>query len=142
MLYTHFIGRIGKDAQVITGKNGDFVTMDVATDIYSKGEEKTLWVRVRSNKEGHLKNLTQYLTKGKMVLIEGAQQEPAIWNDKDGDSHVQLTISADIIKFVSFGKKRENGEKADNEEQPVPVQENTLDAPFEAPADQADDLPF
>lgn len=42
MLYSHFVGRIGKDgAKVINGKWGDFMSMDVTTDFYSKGENKT-----------------------------------------------------------------------------------------------------
>lgn len=38
---SHFIGRIGKDgAKVIEGKNGKFLSMDVATDYYSRGKTK------------------------------------------------------------------------------------------------------
>ena len=37
MIYTHFIGRVGKDAKIINGKNGDFLSMDVAVSDYFKG---------------------------------------------------------------------------------------------------------
>ena len=38
MMYIHFIGRIGKDgAKVINGSNGQFLSVDMATDIYTKG---------------------------------------------------------------------------------------------------------
>ena len=50
MIYTHFIGRVGKDAKIINGKNGDFLSMDVAVSDYFKGQETTTWIRVRSNR--------------------------------------------------------------------------------------------
>ena len=46
MLYTHTIGRIGKDCKVITGVHGTFMAVDVAVDDYSKGQNITTWVRV------------------------------------------------------------------------------------------------
>lgn len=70
MIYTHTIGRIGKDCRVITGTHGTFMSVDIAVDDYSKGKNITTWVRVKSNKENHIR-LAEYLTKGRMVLIEG-----------------------------------------------------------------------
>lgn len=54
MIYTHFIGRVGKDAKIINGKNGDFLSMDVTVSDYFKGQETTTWIRVRSNKARQL----------------------------------------------------------------------------------------
>ena len=70
MLYVHTIGRIGKDCQVITGAHGSFIAFDIAVDDYSHGNSVTTWVRVRSKKENHIR-LSEYLTKGRLVLIEG-----------------------------------------------------------------------
>ena len=36
MIYTHTIGRIGKDCQVITGTHGTFMAVDIAVDDYSR----------------------------------------------------------------------------------------------------------
>ena len=55
MLYTHTIGRIGKDCQVITGTHGTFMAVDIAVDDYSKGQNITTWVRVRSSRENHVR---------------------------------------------------------------------------------------
>ena len=55
MIYTHTIGRIGKDCQTITGTHGTFMTVDIAVDDYSKGQNITTWVRVRSNRENHVR---------------------------------------------------------------------------------------
>ena len=144
MINSYFIGRIGKDgAKVIEGKNGNFMTMDVATDIYSQGENKAMWVRVRSNMPAHMGKLVQHLTKGKMIEVAGQQIEPSAWNGKDGNPHAQVVILASFIKFVPFGKKQ--GGQDSEQEQNAP-ENNVPDAnagmPFKAPDDKADDLPF
>ena len=41
MIYTHTIGRIGKDCQVITGTHGTFMAVDIAVDDYAKGQNIT-----------------------------------------------------------------------------------------------------
>lgn len=144
MLYTHFIGRIGKDAQTINRKDGkgSFISMDIAVSDYRKGEETTLWVRVRSNRH---EKLQKYLTKGKMILVEGVMSAPKIWTDKKGESHVQISVVADNIHFVSVGKKKDNqDDTAKNEDvkETTPAQKEKKDEPLGAPADNPDDLPF
>ena len=68
MLHVHTIGRIGKDCQVIAGAHGSFMAMNIAVDDYAKGQNVTTWVKVRSNKENHIR-LAEYLTKGRLVLV-------------------------------------------------------------------------
>lgn len=143
---SHFIGRIGKDgAKVIEGKKGKFLSMDVATDFYSRGENRTMWVRVRSNIEKHI-NLAQYLTKGKMITVEGQQLDPSCWIGKDGEAHAQIIIVANFIDFVRIGTKKKDdngvGQQTSSTQQPVTVETPTQNDPFPAPADQTDDLPF
>ena len=75
MLYTHTIGRIGKDCKVITGVHGTFMAVDIAVDDYSKGQNVTTWVRVRSSRENHIR-LADYLTKGRLILVEGTISNP------------------------------------------------------------------
>ena len=41
MIYTHTIGRIGKDCKTITGAHGTFIAVDMAVDDYSKGQNIT-----------------------------------------------------------------------------------------------------
>ena len=132
MMYIHTIGRIGKDAQVIEGKNGKFLSMDIAVDDFNKGENITTWVRIRSSKNNHVK-LAKYLTKGRIVLVEGTLAQPQIWIDKNNVQRVQLSITADSVQFVNTGKKRD-GETVKAESMP----EQTSPAP----ADKEDDLPF
>ena len=132
MMYIHTIGRIGKDAQVIEGKNGKFLSMDIAVDDFNKGENITTWVRIRSSKNNHVK-LAKYLTKGRIILVEGTLAQPQIWIDKNNVQRVQLSITADSVQFVNTGKKMD-GETVKAESMP----EQTSPAP----ADKEDDLPF
>ena len=129
MIHTHVIGRVGKDAEVRKGKKGDFMSMDIAVDNFVKGEQATTWVRVRSNRANHI-NLAQYLKKGKLLLVEGVLGEPEIWEDKQHVQHVQLSIVADSITFISTGKKKEE------------VKSDTSTPPTDAPAPSDKDLPF
>ena len=95
MLYVHTIGRIGKDCQVITGTHGSFIAFDMAVDDYSHGNSVTTWVRVRSKKENHIR-LSEYLTKGRLLLIEGTLSASQ-WKDKDENCQIQLSITADTL---------------------------------------------
>ena len=130
MIHTHVIGRVGKDAEVKNGKKGDFISMDIAVDNFVKGEQTTTWLRVRSNRANHI-NLAQYLKKGKLLLVEGVLGEPEIWEDKQPVQHVQLSIVADSITFISTGKKKEEVKS-----------EDTSTPPADAPATSDEDLPF
>ena len=55
MIYSNFTGRVAKKAKVIDGVNGQFLSMDLAVNDYSKGEEVTQLVRVQSSDPAHLK---------------------------------------------------------------------------------------
>ena len=96
MLYIHTIGRIGKDCQVIEGTHGSFIAFDMAVDDFSHGNAVTTWVRVRSNKENHIR-LSEYLTKGRMVLV-GGTLSTSLWKDKNGDSQIQLPITHQFLR--------------------------------------------
>lgn len=134
-LFSHFVGRIGK-IEVIEGKNGKFLSMNVATDYYSQGEVKPMWIRVRSNENRHLK-WAEKAKKGSLILVEGMQVEPNVWKGEDGNAHAQTVILAEVISYVTgSGKKKDKPE-----EEQTPVSEE-LPIPPAAPDDQPEDLPF
>lgn len=145
-LYSHFVGRIGSDAKIKPTKSGGKVlVMDVATDYYDKGENKTMWVRVISNKDRYIEKLSQYLTKGKLIMVQGQQIESSNWIGKaDGQPHSQVAIVADLIDFVrSGGKRQEDGaQNRDGQGQTVTTEGAQQENPFPAPEGSADDLPF
>jgi len=130
MIHTHTIGRIGKDCRVITGTHGSFMAMDIAVDDYSKGQNVTTWVRVKSSRENHIR-LAEYLTKGRLVLVDGTLSA-SLWEDRNGNSQTQLTITTDSIAFIGAGKRDAAGTRA----------EDNAPVPAVAPQDDTDDLPF
>lgn len=137
MLYVHTIGRIGKDCQVITGAHGSFIAFDIAVDDYSNGTSITTWVRVRSKKEKHIR-LSEYLTKGRLVLIEG-RLSASLWKDKSENYQIQLSIIADALEFINTGKRE--GTASDTGEQ-TDAAGNVPAPPVDMPQDDKDDLPF
>ena len=137
MLYVHTIGRIGKDCQVITGAHGSFIAFDIAVDDYSHGNSVTTWVRVRSKKESHIR-LSEYLTKGRLLLIEGTLSV-SLWKDKNEDYQVQLSITADTLEFINTGKRENATSEAGN---PTDATDDVPVPPADAPQNDKDDLPF
>ena len=136
MITTIFTARIGKDARVIESKNGQFMSMDVVVIDRINGGEKTTWVRVTSNKPNHV-NLTQYLTKGKVIFITGNVSSRS-WNDKDGNAQSQLKVSASKIDFLNFGKR-----KVESQQPSGDVAVETTEKTPETPAQtNEEDLPF
>jgi len=143
MIKITFTGHIGKGARVIEHKNGNFMAMDVATDIFSHGEKKTMWIRVYSRDPKHI-NLAQYLTQGKGVDIAGEQQEPREWEDKEGKKHLQVIVVAKSIDFLPYGGKRKEGKEgsASQDAQSIPPKSVVDSTPFPAPEEKEDYLPF
>lgn len=137
MLYVHTIGRIGKDCQVITGAHGSFIAFDIAVDDYSHGNSVTTWVRVRSKKENHIR-LSEYLTKGRLLLIEGTLSA-SLWKDKNEDYQIQLSITADALQFVNTGKREGAASGASD---PTDATDDVPVPPADAPQNDKDDLPF
>ncbi len=146
MITSNFIGRIGRGgAKVLEGRHGNFMTMDVATDIRINGETKPMWVRVRSNNPKHMGKLPQYLTQGKLIEVSGVQTEPSTWIGQDGQPRSQVVIIANTIEFVPTGRK--NAEESQQAQQatniPDPSKPNpAMPFPAQAPADDADGVPF
>ena len=106
------IGRLGRDPEMRHMGNGDWVTsFSVATDrVYNDKagakQKETTWFRVSVfGKQAEACN--QYLSKGKMVLVEGrmgidaATGGPKIFVDKAGKSGTSFEIIANTVKFLS-----------------------------------------
>ena len=136
MLHVHTIGRIGKDCQVISGAHGSFMAMDIAVDDYSKGQNITTWIRVRSNKDNHIR-LSEYLTKGRLILVDGT---PVSYTHLTlPTSQIQLSITAESLAFINTGRREGAAAGEDNavsgtDGAPVP--------PADFPQDEKEDLPF
>ena len=117
--------------------HGSFIAFDMAVDDFSHGNAVTTWVRVRSNKENHIR-LSEYLTKGRMVLV-GGTLSTSLWKDKNGDSQIQLSITADALEFINTGKREGTTSEADGQ---AAAADNAPVPPADMPQDGEEDLPF
>ena len=135
------IGRIGKDAEVVNRDNKKYVAMDVATDIFYRGENKTDWVRVYCNKPQIIKIVEEkgQFKKGSMVEVRGTVTTPSSWvSKKTGEVCAQNVMLADHIQY-SGGRKK--ADKPNGEETKDIMPEQKQQMPFE-PKPENDDLPF
>ena len=129
-------GRIGK-IEIKEGQNGKYLSMNVATDIYSKGETNTMWIRVYSKERGHIQ-WAEKASVGSSIDVQGLQVNSDTWIDKkDGTARSQIVVIANVITYAnSRGKKKDKPE-----EEQTPVSEE-LPIPPASPDDQPEDLPF
>jgi single-strand DNA-binding protein len=62
-------------------------------------QEKTLWFRVSAwRRDAEI--ASQYLSKGRQVLIVGELEEPRTYQDRDGNTRVSLDVTARNIRLV------------------------------------------
>src|SRR5258706_8762723 len=98
------VGNLGRDAELRYTPGGAAVaTLNMATtenwtDKSGQKQEKTEWHRVVF--WGKVaESLTEYLTKGKQIYIEG-RLETRQWNDKDGNKRYTTEIKGDKIVLL------------------------------------------
>ena len=126
------IGNLGKDAEMRYTPSGTPVTsFSMATNRTYKGADgqpvkEATWFRV-SIFGKTAENLTQYLTKGKMVLVEGHLTPdkktggPRVWQKQDGTWGASFEVFATSIKLMPSGQRGEGG--------PAPMAEDIPGAP-------------
>lgn len=127
---TQFTGRVGADPKIIQGANGNFLSMDVATDYYCRGENKTMWVRVRCTIDNRIEKLIPYFKKGTKLDIVGKQQAPEAYIGKDGEAHASIVIVAHNISFADSGRKADGSGQSQTQDLPI------------SPANDNEPLPF
>ncbi len=133
------IGRLGRDPEMRYLPSGDPVTsFSVATDRAwndknGQRQRETTWFRVTVfGKQAEVVN--QYLSKGKMVLVEGRLRPdpktggPAIYQRQDGTVGASFEIVANTVRFLSPREEGEGpAEHMDMVDAPPPSEE---DIPF------------
>jgi len=112
---TIIIGRLGRDPEMRYTPQGTAVTrFSVATDRSwtdqsGQRQDRTTWFRVSAwGKLGELCN--QYLTKGRLVMVEGELQEPKPYQSRDGEWRASLDLRATNVQFL--GGRGETGAAA------------------------------
>jgi single-strand DNA-binding protein len=142
------VGNLGRDAELRYTPGGAAVaTLNMATtenwtDKSGQKQEKTEWHRVVF--WGKVaESLTEYLTKGKQIYIEG-RLETRQWNDKDGNKRYTTEIKGDKIVLLGGGgggrgggMSRGGGEESMGGGQPSHGGADIPDTPL-----TDDDIPF
>ncbi len=128
---TLVIGHLGRDPEMRYTPGGQAVTsFSVATtrkwmDKNGQQQEKTTWFRVTAwDKLGELCN--QYLTKGRLVLVEGDVDANA-FTGQDGQPRASLELTARNVRFLGGPSQGGEGEGGNLRER-APVLEE--DIPF------------
>ncbi len=105
------VGRLGRDPEMRYSPAGEAVTsFSIASDrrYTQNGEQvkETTWFRVSVwGKMAEASNT--YLSKGKMVLVEGRLMVdrktggPRIWDGKNGEARAAFEITASAVRFLS-----------------------------------------
>ena len=106
------VGNLGNDPEMRYTPSGQGVTnFSVAsnrafTDSNGQSVKETVWFRI-SVWGKQAESCNQYLTKGKMVLIEGELRpdrdtgRPRIWTTKDGKPSASYDVYARNVRFLS-----------------------------------------
>ena len=101
------VGNLGRDAELRYTPGGaavatiNMATTEVWNDKAGQKQEKTEWHRVVLWGKT-AESLTDYLTKGKQIYVEGRLQTRQ-WDDKDGVKRYTTEIRADKIVLLGGG---------------------------------------
>lgn len=141
MIKLQIIGNLGKDCTVkdVNGKN--VINFNVAhTESYKDKDgnkmNKTTWVECAywTDKTA----IAPYLTKGKMVYVEGAPEARG-WKDKQGDAQGSLNVRVFGLQLLGGGNTEAAG-GAQQAAQPQQAAQNSGSG--NSAQDAVDDLPF
>ena len=101
------VGNLGRDAELRYTPGGAAVatismaTTEVWNDKAGQRQEKTEWHRVVLWGKS-AESLTEYLTKGKQIYVEGRLQTRQ-WDDKDGNKRYTTEIRGDRVVLLGGG---------------------------------------
>ncbi len=144
------VGNLGRDPEMRYTPSGVPVTdfsMAVSrrwTGQDGQQQEKTVWFKVTAwRKTAEL--ASQYLTKGRQVMVIGEVEEPEVWQDREGNNRASLKVTARSIQFLgSRGDSDQGGggfggANQDNSPQSGPP---SGDSEPSGGAPGGDDIPF
>ncbi len=99
------VGRLGNDPEMRYTPSGvPVTTFSLAVSKTWTGQdgqrqEKTTWFRVTVwRKQAEI--VSQYLTKGRQVLVVGEVEEARPWTDRDGNPRASLEVTANVVRFL------------------------------------------
>ena len=127
---TIVIGHLGRDPEMrYTPEGAPVTTFNIATtrkwsNAEGQPQEKTTWFRVTAWRK-LAETCNQYLSKGRLVLVEG-DIDVSTWSDKtSGEPRAMLELRARNVRFLG-GK----GEKGEVTEEAAPQAQTEEEIPF------------
>lgn len=105
------VGNLGRDAELRYTPGGaavatiNMATTEVWNDKNGQKQQKTEWHRIVLWGKS-AESLTEYLTKGKQIYVEGKLQTRQ-WDDKDGNKRYTTEIRAERVVLLSGGGDRQ-----------------------------------
>jgi len=142
------VGHLGKDPELrytpqgIAVCNFSMATTEKKRDKAGEMQDITTWFRVTLWRQ-QAENASKYLTKGRLVYIEGRLQVEE-WTDRDGNNRHTLEVQGSEMQFLGSGGGRSedySGESSSNDTQFA----GPTDAPaseFAPPTKGDEDIPF
>src|SRR5512132_2934043 len=114
------VGNLGRDAELRYTPGGAAVaTLNLATtEVWhdkasGQKQEKTEWHRIVLWGKS-AESLSEYLTKGKQIFVEGRLQTRK-WQDKDGNDKYTTEIVADRMQMLGSRQGRGGGAERERE---------------------------
>lgn len=99
------VGNLGRDPEMRYTPSGVPVSsFSLAvnkswTNNEGQRQDKTTWFRITCwRKQAEV--VSQYLTKGRQVLVIGEINEPSTYTDREGNSRASLEVTANVVKFI------------------------------------------
>jgi len=111
------VGNLGRDAELRYTPGGaavatiNMATTEIWNDKAGQRQEKTEWHRVVLWGKT-AESLTEYLTKGKQIYVEGRLQTRQ-WDDKDGNKRYTTEIRGDRVVLLGGGGRGAPGAISD-----------------------------
>lgn len=105
-------------------------------------QDKTTWFRVTTwNKQAEI--VSQYLSKGRRVMVVGEMEEARAYTDRDGNMRASLEVRANIVKFLNGRNDDMDGGMGMSAPQAVPAQAAASNGnSAEEPDLSEEDIPF
>jgi len=100
------IGRLGQDPEIVTFADGNkMAKFSMATDDSYKDKdgnkvERAYWHNIVVKREGLVKVVESYVTKGQEIAIEGKLTNRS-WEDKEGNKHYITEIMCNELLMLS-----------------------------------------
>ncbi|MBI5966448.1 MAG: single-stranded DNA-binding protein [Deltaproteobacteria bacterium] len=129
-----FIGRLGADPEIrYTPSGAEVATFRIATsetwtNKNGEKEERTEWHRIVAWR-GLAKICGEYLSKGKLVYIEGRLRTRS-WEDRDGNKRFTTEIEATDMKMLGGVGEQDRKAKEPEKEYSPPTTKDEEDIPF------------